>query len=95
MNLSDKLIIFCIIFLILAIISTLTNCIYFNNKIENFSTKKPDKKIIKQIIEYISNEKSDNFIIKYMKKNEEAFKNPRIITAILNELNRIDKAKSS
>lgn len=94
MNISDKLIVLCIIFSILAILSVLLNCIYFNNKIENFITtpNNDDKNIIKKIIEHIKNNKSDEFIVKYMKNNEEFFKDPKKIKKIIDELKIMDNS---
>ena len=43
MDFSDKIIIFCIIFLILAILSVIFNCYKFNKKTELFKVKKKEK----------------------------------------------------
>lgn len=43
MDFSDKIIIFCIIFLILAILSVIFNCYKFNKKSELFKNKRKEK----------------------------------------------------
>lgn len=45
MDFSDKIIIFCIIFLILAILSVIFNCYKFNKKSELFKNKRKNEKI--------------------------------------------------
>ena len=60
MDISDKLIIVCIIFAILAILSIVFGCYYFSNKQENFKNKKSKESfIIEEIVNHFKNNAED------------------------------------
>ena len=66
MDISDKLIIVCIIFAILAILSIVFGCYYFSNKQENFKNKNSKESfIIKTITDYFKNNAEDFKIIEF------------------------------
>lgn len=65
MDFSDKIIIFCIIFLILAILSVIFNCYKLNKKTELFKNKRKEK-----FEEPVETEKPDSVGLKPGKRNQ-------------------------
>jgi flagellar basal body-associated protein FliL len=87
MDISDKLIIICIIFAILAILSIVFGCFYFSSKPENFKNKKSKEAfIIEKMIELFKNNSEDFKIIEMMKTYKEQFKNEKFVGKLINEL---------
>lgn len=89
MDISDKIIIFCIIFAILAILSIVFGCYYLNNKQEGFKNKSKESLIIEELKNYFTNNAEDFTIIEFMQKHKSFFKNEkfvdRVVEALTNE----------
>jgi len=91
MDISDKLIIVCIIFAILAILSIVFGCFYFSSKPENFKNKKSKEAfIIDKMIALFKNKSEDFKIIEMMKTYKEQFKNEKFIGDLLEKLTQED-----
>lgn len=91
MDISDKLIIVCIIFAILAILSIVFGCFYFNSKPENFKNKKSKEAfIIEKMVELFKNNSEDFKIIEMMKTYKEQFKNEKFVGDLVEQLTKED-----
>ena len=91
MDISDKLIIVCIIFAILAILSIVFGCFYFSSKPENFKNKKSKEAfIIEKMVELFKNKSEDFKIIEMMKKYKEQFKNEKFVGKLVETLTKED-----
>jgi len=104
MDISDKLIIVCIIFAILAILSILFGCFYFGAKPENFKNKKSKEDfIIEKMVELFKNKSEDFTIIEMMKQYKEQFKNEKFVGKLVetltnenfNKTNKTNKTKKT
>jgi hypothetical protein len=101
MDISDKLIIVCIIFAILAILSIVFGCFYFSSKPENFKNKKSKEAfIIEKMVELFKSKSEDFKIIEMMKTYKEQFKNEKFVSKLVEKLTQEDfkvskKSKSS
>ena len=98
MDISDKLIIVCIIFAILAILSIVFGCFYFSSKPENFKNKQSKEAfIIEKMIALFKNNSEDFKIIEMMKTYKEQFKNEKFIGDLVEKLTKEDfkEAKKS
>ena len=101
MDISDKLIIVCIIFAILAILSIVFGCFYFSSKPENFKNKKSKEAfIIEKMIDLFQSDSEDFKIIEMMKQYKEQFKNEKFVSKLVEKLTQEDfkvskKAKAS
>ena len=93
MDISDKLIIVCIIFAILAILSIIFGCFYFSSKPENFKNNKSKEAfIIEEMVDLFKNKSEDFKIIEMMKKHTEQFKNEKFVKKLLNVLTKEEAA---
>jgi len=91
MDISDKLIIVCIIFAILAILSIVFGCFYFSSKPENFKNKKSKEAfIIQKMVELFKNNSEDSTIIEMMKKYKDQFKNEKFVSNLVEKLTKED-----
>jgi flagellar basal body-associated protein FliL len=91
MDISDKLIIVCIVFAILAILSIVFGCFYFSSKPENFKNKKSKEAfIIEKMVELFKNNSEDVKIIEMMKQYKEQFKNKKFVSELINKLTQED-----
>lgn len=98
MDISDKLIIVCIIFAILAILSIVFGCFYFSSKPENFKNKKSKEAfIMEKMVDLFKNNSEDFKIIEMMKTYKEQFKNEKFIGELVDTLTKEDfkEAKKS
>lgn len=94
MDISDKLIIVCIIFAILAILSIVFGCYYFSNKQESFKNKKSKESfIIRKITEYFKNNAEDLKIIEFMKQHKSYFKNEKFVSKVVEALTNEESKK--
>lgn len=94
MDISDKLIIVCIIFAILAILSIVFGCFYFNSKPENFKNQKSKEAfIIEKMVELFKNNSEDFKIIEMMKTYKEQFKNEKFVGDLVEKLTKEDFKK--
>tara|TARA_B100000401_G_C52540862_1_gene593715 strand:+ start:147 stop:494 length:348 start_codon:yes stop_codon:yes gene_type:complete len=95
MDISDKLIIVCIIFAILAILSIVFGCYYFSNKQENFKNKNSKESfIIKTITDYFKNNAEDFKIIEFMKQHKSYFKNEKFVGKVVEALTNEESLKT-
>ena len=91
MDISDKLIIVCIIFAILAILSIVFGCFYFSSKPENFKNKKSKEAfIIDKMVNLFKNNSDDFKIIEMMKQYKEQFKNEKFVSKLVEKLTQED-----
>jgi len=96
MDISDKLIILCIIFAILAILSIVFGCYYFSNKQENFKNKKSKESfIIEGIINHFKNNAEDFKITEFMKQHKSYFKNEKFVSKVVEALTNEESFKES
>jgi len=96
MDISDKLIILCIIFAILAILSIVFGCYYFSNKQENFKNKKSKESfIIEGIIDHFKNNAEDFKITEFMKQHKSYFKNEKFVSKVVEALTNEESFKES
>lgn len=94
MDISDKLIILCIIFAILAILSIVFGCYYFSKKQENFKTKKASENfVIKKVINYFKDKADDSEIIEFMKNYKSYFKNEKFVAKVVEALTNQESLK--
>lgn len=95
MDISDKLIIVCIIFAILAILSIVFGCFYFSSNPENFKNKKSKEAfIIEKMVELFKKNSEDFKIIEMMKQYKEQFKNEKFVSNLVEKLTKEDFKKS-
>lgn len=95
MDISDKLIIVCIIFAILAILSIVFGCFYFSSNPENFKNKQSKEAfIIEKMVELFKNNSEDFKIIEMMKQYKEQFKNEKFVSNLVEKLTKEDFKKS-
>jgi len=91
MDISDKLIIVCIIFAILAILSIVFGCFYFSSKPENFKNKTSKEAfIIEKMVDLFKNKSEDFKIIEMMKTYKEQFKNEKFLSTLVGKLTEAD-----
>jgi flagellar basal body-associated protein FliL len=91
MDISDKLIIVCIVFAILAILSIVFGCFYFSSKPENFKNKESKEAfIIKTMVDLFKNNSEDSKIIEMMKQYKEQFKNEKFVSKLVEKLTKED-----
>lgn len=91
MDISDKVIIVCIIFAILAILSIVFGCFYFSSKPENFKNKQSKEAfIIEKMVELFKNNSEDSTIIEMMKKYKDQFKNEKFVGKLVEKLTQED-----
>ena len=96
MDISDKLIIVCIIFAILAILSIVFGCYYFSNKQENFKNKKSKESfIIEEIVNHFKNNAEDFKITEFMKQHKSYFKNEKFVSKVVEALTNEESFKES
>ena len=94
MDISDKLIIVCIIFAILAILSIVFGCFYFSSKPENFKNKTSKETfIIEKMVDLFKNKSEDFKIIEMMKTYKEQFKNEKFLSTLVEKLTKEDFKK--
>ena len=95
MDISDKLIIVCIIFAILAILSIVFGCYYFSNKQENFKNKKSKESfIIEEIVNHFKNNAEDFKITEFMKQHKSYFKNEKFVSKVVEALTNQESFKA-
>ena len=95
MDISDKLIIVCIIFAILAILSIVFGCYYFSNKQENFKNKQSKESFITtKIVNYFKNNVEDFKIIEFMKQHKSYFKNEKFVNKVVEALINAESFKA-
>jgi hypothetical protein len=96
MDISDKLIIVCIIFAILAILSIVFGCYYFSNKQESFKNKNSKESfIIREITEYFKDNVDDFKIIEFMKQHKSYFKNENFVSKVVEALTNEESFKEA
>jgi len=96
MDISDKLIIVCIIFAILAILSIVFGCFYFSSKPENFKNKTSKEAfIIEKMVDLFKNKSEDFKIIEMMKTYKEQFKNEKFLSTLVEKLTEADAEAES
>ena len=94
MDIYDKLIIVCIIFTILAILSIVFGCHYLTKKTEGFAVNSIEEILLK-IKEMVTDENIDDFtIVEYMKKHSELFKNEKFVDKVVKTLENLENAES-
>ncbi|MDB4347000.1 hypothetical protein OAA30_00455 [bacterium] len=95
MDISDKLIIVCIIFAILAILSIVFGCYYFSNKQENFKNKKSKESfIIERLVELFKGNADDFKITEFMKQHKSYFKNEKFVSKVVEALTNQEPFKA-
>lgn len=86
MDIYDKLIIVCIIFTVLAILSIVFGCYYFTNKTERFTIGVQDS-VVKNLMKMLKDSKTnDTEIVNFMKQHSDLFKNEKFIDGIVKKL---------
>ena len=91
MDISDKLIIICIIFAILAILSIVLGCYHFSSRSENFKNKDSKEAfIIEKMVKLLQENSEDFKIIEMMKTYKEQFKNEKFVNNLLEQLTQED-----
>ena len=97
MDIYDKLIIVCIIFTILAILSIVFGCHYLTKKTEGFTggLNLDIKKKLKELTELFKNGTEDFEILEYMRNNKELFKNEKFINKVVEALENAEKPKEN
>jgi len=82
MDIYDKLIIVCIVFTILAILSIVFGCYYFTKKTEKF-TVGVQGNVIKTLLKMLKDSKiNDSEIVNFMKQHNDLFKNEKFIAEV-------------
>jgi len=95
MDISDKLIIVCIIFAILAILSIVFGCYYFSNKQESFKNKNSKESfIIQEIVNHFKNDADDFKITEFMKQHKSYFKNEKFVSKVVEALTNQESFKA-
>ena len=91
MDIYDKLIIVCIIFTILAILSIVFGCHYLTKKTEGFAV---GSTMLNEFMNKLKN--SEDFeIIEYMKKHKDSFKNEKFVGTIIKAIDDAYKKANS
>tara|TARA_X000000368_G_scaffold402433_1_gene376339 strand:- start:725 stop:1057 length:333 start_codon:yes stop_codon:yes gene_type:complete len=93
MDIYDKLIIVCIIFTVLAILSIVFGCYYFTNKTERFTVGVQDN-VVKTLLKMLKYSKTnDTEIVNFMKQHSDLFKNEKFIDGIVKKLKDEEPSK--
>lgn len=94
MDIYDKLIIVCIIFTILAILSIVFGCYYFTKKTESFTLGVQDN-VIKTLLKMLKDSKiNDSEIVNFMKKHNDLFKNEKFVTEVTKIVEELEEPKT-
>ena len=96
MDIYDKLIIVCIIFTILAILSIVFGCHYLTKKTEGFVVDGIDMKTaLTELTDLFKNGAEDFEILEYMKKKEKFLKNEKFVNKVVEALENEENFKKS